>query len=121
MAYESDDLPADYRGDLLVTSWGDHRIERFRLAAAGGARSSAVLEPVIAGGENFRPVGIAIAPDGSLYVSDWVDKSYPLHGKGRIWHIRAQEPGKRVRFDQASEALAHPDRSIRTRRARAQR
>ena len=34
VAYESDNLPDDYRGNLLVTSWGDHRIERYRLAAA---------------------------------------------------------------------------------------
>ena len=33
-------------------------------------------------------MGIAAAPDGSLYISDWVDKSYELHGKGRIWRLR---------------------------------
>ena len=43
--------------------------------------------PIITGDENFRPVGIAVAPDGSLFVSDWVLKSYEVHGKGRIWHI----------------------------------
>jgi putative membrane-bound dehydrogenase-like protein len=117
VAYESDHLPADYRGDLLATSWGDHRIERFRLEPRG-ASFQAVLEPVFTGGENFRPVGIVQAPDGSLFVSDWVDKSYPLHGKGRVWHIYAREPGKRIRFDQPSDALAHPDRAIRTQAAR---
>jgi hypothetical protein len=35
-----------------------------------------------------RPVGIAAAPDGTLYISDWVDKSYNVHGKGRIWRLR---------------------------------
>ena len=33
VAYESDQLPPEYVGDLLGTSWGDHRIERFRLRA----------------------------------------------------------------------------------------
>ena len=47
------------------------------------------MKPVVAGGEDFRPVGIAIAPDGSVYISDWVDKSYTLHGQGRIWRLRA--------------------------------
>ena len=31
-----------------------------------------------------------MAPDGSLYISDWVDKSYNVHGRGRIWRLRAK-------------------------------
>src|SRR5262249_23720346 len=49
-------------------------------------------QTVIRGGENFRPVAIATAPDGALYLSDWVDKSYPVHGKGRIWRLRMKAP-----------------------------
>jgi putative membrane-bound dehydrogenase-like protein len=87
VAYESDNLPADYRGTLLVTSWGDHRIEQYRLEP-NGASFRATMKPVVTGGDDFRPVGIAVAPDGALYFSDWVDKSYTLHGKGRIWRLR---------------------------------
>ncbi len=28
VTYQSDQLPADYQGNLLITSWGDHRLER---------------------------------------------------------------------------------------------
>jgi len=91
VAYESTGLPEEYRGDLLVTSWGDHLVERFKLVAKGASFVSQA-RPMIRGDENFRPVGIATAPDGSLYLSDWVDKSYPVHGKGRIWHIRMKSP-----------------------------
>ena len=35
VAYESDALPSDYVGDLLVTSWGDHRIDRFHMQPRG--------------------------------------------------------------------------------------
>ncbi len=87
VAYESKNLPADYRGALLVTSWGDHRIERYDLQPRG-ASFHATMKPVVVGGEDFRPVGIAVAPEGSLYMSDWVDKEYSLHGKGRIWRLR---------------------------------
>jgi putative membrane-bound dehydrogenase-like protein len=87
VAYESKNLPADYRGALLVTSWGDHRIERYDLQPRG-ASFQATMKPVVVGGDDFRPVGIAVAPDGSLYMSDWVDKDYNLHGKGRIWRLR---------------------------------
>jgi putative membrane-bound dehydrogenase-like protein len=88
LEYQGNNLPQDYVGTLLVTSWGDHRIEQFRLEPRG-ASFRARMKPVVAGGEDFRPVGIASAPDGSLYVSDWVDKSYTLHGQGRIWRLRS--------------------------------
>ncbi len=94
MAYESDNLPEEYRGDLLVTSWGDHRLERYRLRPHG-ASFAAEMTPVLMGNQNFRPVGLALAPDGSLLMSDWVDKSYPLHGKGRVWRLSAKNPRER--------------------------
>ena len=108
LAYESDGLPEDYRGNLLVTSWGDHRIERYRLKEHG-ASFRASMEPVITGGENFRPVGIALAPDGSLFVSDWVDKSYELHGQGRLWRISSvdQQPSERPANPQAALLSPH--------------
>ena len=65
VAYESTGLPADYRGNLLVTSWGDH-VDR---ALHAQPQRRIVLGPacrrVVRGGEDFRPVGIAVGPDGS--------------------------------------------------------
>ena len=90
LAYESIGLPKEYRGKLLVTSWGDHVIEQFTLSPRG-ASYSAKSSVLVRGGDDFRPVAIATAPDGSIYFSDWVDKSYPVHGKGRIWRIRAKD------------------------------
>ncbi|MGC8642465.1 MAG: PVC-type heme-binding CxxCH protein [Isosphaeraceae bacterium] len=87
LAYEASNLPEDYRGTLLVTSWGDYRIEKYRLQPRGASFRS-MMEPVVVGGDDFRPVGISCAPDGSLFFSDWVDKSYELHGKGRVWRLR---------------------------------
>jgi putative membrane-bound dehydrogenase-like protein len=87
VAYEAEGLPREYRGQLLVTSWGDHRIDAFRLIEHG-ASYRAERTTLVTGGEDFRPVGIALAPDGSLYISDWVDKSYELHRKGRVWRLR---------------------------------
>ncbi len=83
--------PDAYRGTLLVTSWSDHQVERYTLVPRGAA-FTARREPVLRGGENFRPVGIVMAPDGSLVLSDWVDRSYPVHGKGRIWRVRPKGP-----------------------------
>ena len=109
--YDRDNLPDDYRGTLLVTSWGDHRIEHYRLRPHG-ASFRATMKPVVAGGDDFRPVGIAIAPDGSVYISDWVDKSYTLHGKGRIWRLRASGVRTPIAWLESQEGLSHgPDES----------
>ncbi len=91
VAYEANNLPRDYQGSLLVTSWGDHRIERFD-PQPRGASFQATMKPVVVGGDDFRPVGIAVAPDGSLFMSDWVSKDYALHGKGRIWRLKNARP-----------------------------
>lgn len=93
VAYESTHLPPAYRGDVLVASWGEHRIDRYQLKRTG-ASFEATTQVMIAGGESFRPAGIAVAPDGSLYIGDWADRSYELHGKGRVWHVRAKTPAK---------------------------
>ena len=40
LAYESDGFPEEYIGSLFVTSWGDHRIDRFRLKPKGASFTS---------------------------------------------------------------------------------
>lgn len=90
VACESPQFPAAFAGQLLVTSWGDHRIDRFELKPRGSAWQS-LAEPLITGPANFRPVGLAFAPDGSLYCSDWVKADYNVHGQGRVWRISAVE------------------------------
>jgi putative membrane-bound dehydrogenase-like protein len=117
LAYESDNLPQDYIGDLLVTSWGDHRIDRFTLKPRGASFES-TSKAIVQGDENFRPVGIALAPDGSLYISDWVLKSYNVHGKGRIWRLRAATPRSVERPQAAEKAIRSDHRPLRERAAR---
>ncbi|MAT70768.1 MAG: hypothetical protein CMJ58_14735 [Planctomycetaceae bacterium] len=75
-----------HRGWLWVTSWGDHRIERYKLTSRG-ASFGAEREVVVQGDADFRPTGMAVAPDGALWFADWVDRSYPVHGNGRIWRL----------------------------------
>jgi len=104
-----------YHGELWVTSWGDNRIERFSLRPHG-ASFQATREIAVQGDENFRPVDFAVAPDGSLYFTDWVDRSYPVHGKGRIWRLRWKadpgdsEPGFPAPTEEQRAATALHDR-----------
>jgi putative membrane-bound dehydrogenase-like protein len=117
LSYESDGLPAKYRGSLLVASWADHRVERYEPTERGASVSAERL-PFVSGGKDFRPVGIAVAPDGSLFVSDWVKSDYTLHGKGAIWHVRARQPIKLDRPSDPHKALFAADRATREAAAR---
>ncbi|MEK6239390.1 MAG: c-type cytochrome [Planctomycetales bacterium] len=91
LAYQGEGFPKDYQNKLLVTSWGDHRIEAHALQPKGTS-FEATMKTVVQGGDDFRPVGLAVGPDGSLYFTDWVLKSYPLHGRGRLWRLRPKKP-----------------------------
>jgi putative membrane-bound dehydrogenase-like protein len=80
-------FPADYQGALVVGSWGDHRLDRFRVKPRG-ASVEGERTTIVQGGENFRPVGLAVHPDGSIWFTDWVLRDYPIHKKGRLWRVR---------------------------------
>jgi hypothetical protein len=75
-----------HAGSLWVSSWGDHRVERYRLVPRG-ASFGAEREVVVQGNADFRPTGMAVAPDGSLYFGDWELRNYEVHGHGRIWRL----------------------------------
>lgn len=74
-------------GDSLwVSSWGDNRIEAFQ-PRQQGASWKAEFKTIVQGDVQFRPVDFGKAPDGSIYFTDWVDRSYPVHQKGRLWRL----------------------------------
>src|SRR5262249_9210565 len=103
---------------LFVTSWGDHVIDAFTLMPRG-ASFGAKQQTLVRGGENFRPVGIVPGPDGSVYVSDWVDRSYPVHRKGATWRIRPTERRQAdgLRASKVAEGLGLPrDMDVREKR-----
>jgi putative membrane-bound dehydrogenase-like protein len=117
VSYESDGLPREYLGNLFVTAWADHRIERY-IPIDKGASVTAERKPFVQGGKDFRPVGLAVAPDGSLFVSDWVLRDYNLHGHGAIWHIRQRRPSESPRPTDAKQTLASLHRPLREAAAR---
>lgn len=109
--YQGSQLPPEYQNTLLVTSWGDHRLESYRLRPRG-ASFAAEMRPLVVGTDRFRPVGLAVALDGSLVMSDWVDKSYPLHGQGRLWWLRAREPRAAGGVRRAGSDAANPAAAV---------
>jgi len=89
IAAHRSNLPVKYRSNLLVASWADHQIERYVITQPkNSGQVKAERHTLVLGGNDFRPVSLATAPDGSIYVTDWVSASYQLHGLGRVWKIR---------------------------------
>ncbi len=76
---------------FLVTEWGDSALSWYRLQPRG-ASFAATREIVVQGDPSFRPACLAAAPDGSVYFSDWADREYSVHQKGRLWRLRATHP-----------------------------
>lgn len=101
-------LSDPWHGTLLVASWADHRIESYLLKPAG-ATFQATPKVLIQGGADFRPVAFAVAADGSLYISDWVKRSYELHGSGRIWRVSSKT--KRVLPESPAEVFTETETS----------
>ncbi|MEX2092000.1 MAG: PVC-type heme-binding CxxCH protein [Pirellulales bacterium] len=84
-------------GSLWVTSWGDNRVDSYRLVPRG-ASFGAEREIVVQGNADFRPTGMAVAPDGSIYFGDWVLRDYKVHGHGRIWRLVLPAEERRSEF-----------------------
>ena len=117
ISYESDGLPPEYRGELLVPAWADHRIERYT-PKPKGASFTGERKPFIQGGKDFYPSGLTVAPNGSLFASDWGSRSYELHGKGAIWHIKWADAKPSKRPKEPKEAILSADRKTREAAAR---
>lgn len=117
ISYESDGLPAEYRGELLVPAWADHRLERYTLKPVG-ASFTAERKPFVQGGKDFYPSGLTVAPDGSLFVTDWGSRSYELHGKGAVWRVKWKDAKPANRPKEPKDALLSADRKTREAAAR---
>ena len=73
VVYEGDLFPKPYFHSLLQVDSGTHQVNFHPLERYGAAFRSAYR--VLLRGEDswFRPVDLAVAPDGSLFVCDWYD------------------------------------------------
>ncbi|HET6252275.1 MAG TPA: PVC-type heme-binding CxxCH protein [Tepidisphaeraceae bacterium] len=93
------------RNKLFVTSWRDHQVQVYTLSPRGASYST-TMEPILVGGENFRPTGLAFAPDGTMYVNDWGSASYSVNNKGRIWKVTFNQRAPAASDEQPTEAMA---------------
>jgi putative membrane-bound dehydrogenase-like protein len=97
--YEGTLLPKQYQGTILHADPGVNEVRAFATRSDGAGYSAERL-PIVESSKDkmFRPVDVAVAPDGSLFVADWYDAGVGGHNmsdqsQGRI--IRIAPPGTR--------------------------
>lgn len=93
VVYEGNLLPRRFRNQLIHSDAGPNIVRSYAVNT-DGAGYTAVVNDIIAGTDDnwFRPSDVCIAPDGSLFVSDWYDPGVGGHlikdfAKGRIYRI----------------------------------
>lgn len=105
--YYSSQFPRDYRGHIFIANWGSHGanssnrdIHRYRRAKEGHDRAGTsdteliVVEKFLTATDPmFRPSGLALAPDGGLYLIDWHGHDDENDLSGRLFKITYAEPG----------------------------
>jgi putative membrane-bound dehydrogenase-like protein len=125
LIYEGTLLPAKYRGQPLHADAGKRKVAMYALEERGAgyeARSEDVLNM---GDDTWaRPVDVAAAPDGALFIGDWYDPGVGGHlmgdpegARGRVYRLaptgnKPVVPALNLTTDAGlSAALASPNQS----------
>lgn len=119
-----------YEGYLLHTDAGPREVRLFGVRPKGAGYELDKVNLVTSTDNWFRPSDICVAPDGSVFITDWYDPGVGGHGmgdttRGRIYRLTAKEhQGYKIEsFDHRThkgfhQALASPN--IATRQISAQ-
>ncbi|MBX3398044.1 MAG: c-type cytochrome [Gemmataceae bacterium] len=90
--YEGTLLPEKYRGDLIHADAGPREIRYFQRKPKGAGYELDKIDMLTSTDNWFRPSDVCVAPDGSVFVSDWYDPGVGGHGmgdwtRGRIYRL----------------------------------
>ncbi len=123
--YEGRLLPKRFWDQVIHCDPGPNVVRAYP-AIADGAGYRATIEPLVTGTFDkwFRPADVCVAPDGSLFVTDWYDPGVGGHrqgdtDRGRLFRIAP--PGSKYNVpefdyltaDGAAEALKNPNLAVR--------
>ncbi|HEV3202904.1 MAG TPA: PVC-type heme-binding CxxCH protein [Gemmataceae bacterium] len=93
ITYEGKLFPERFHGSLIHCDCGAPQVVRAYHLKPSGAGFTCEIENLLTSTDKwFRPVDVAHAPDGSLYIADWYDSGVGGHGYrdkiiGRIYHL----------------------------------
>ena len=104
IVYEGDLLPDLYKDQLIHAEPG-HNVVRSYIVDNDGAGYRAHIENLVTSKDDwFRPDDVTVAPDGSLFISDWYDGGVGGHraedvARGRIYHLTTLKGYSPPKFD----------------------
>ncbi len=126
LVYEGELLPERFHGQLIHSDAGPNVVRSYAVAPDGAGYTASINNIAEGTGDNwFRPSDVCVAPDGSLFISDWYDPGVGGHqvkdfAKGRIFRVT---PKGRSKYkipaislstaEDAAEALQSPNLSTR--------
>tara|TARA_R110000868_G_scaffold1635_9_gene13151 strand:+ start:17009 stop:20137 length:3129 start_codon:yes stop_codon:yes gene_type:complete len=108
LVYEDDMLPQKFQNQLIHAEPG-HNVVRAYIIAESEAGYTAKIENLVKSKDDwFRPDDVTIAPDGSLFISDWYDGGVGGHkaediAKGRIYRLSTDQEYRPVAIDPNTE------------------
>ena len=122
--YEGSLLPKRFQNQIIHCDPGPNVVRAYPVKQ-DGAGYSASIEPILTGSTDkwFRPADVCVAPDGSLFVTDWYDPGVGGHhqgdsDRGRLFRIAPPgTPYTTPKFDYSTpeglvRALRNPNRSV---------
>ncbi|NNJ25445.1 PVC-type heme-binding CxxCH protein [Alienimonas chondri] len=125
--YEADALPPRFHGNLVAIDVLHHNLALTQLTATGSTfRTEDISRPIWSEGDDFRPVDLEQAFDGTLLLADWADSvvSHYLNHEGaiepstgRIYRVQPKgwtpAPAPDFATEQLVERLRSPNRAVR--------
>ncbi|QDU98733.1 PVC-type heme-binding CxxCH protein [Lignipirellula cremea] len=123
--YEGDLLPAVFQNQVIHCDAGPNVVRAYPVKPDGAGYSAEIVNVLHGARDNwFRPADVCVAPDGSLFVTDWYDPGVGGHRQGDLDRgrlFRIAPPGVKYttpKFDfqtaeGAAEALRNPNLEVR--------
>ncbi len=123
--YEGRLLPEVFWDQVIHCDAGPNVVRAYPAKADGAGYSAEIVDIAVGDKDRwFRPADVCVAPDGSLYVTDWYDPGVGGHNmedmeRGRLFRIAPPGTAYTIpKYDYASidgaiEALKSPNQAVR--------
>ena len=88
MILQGSNIPAEYRGSLLMGSIHGTSIKRDEIGRRGSTYVARhAPDFLVSGDKNFRPINLRWGPDGSIFIIDWHDQNPCSQAKPDSWDM----------------------------------
>jgi len=77
--YEGSLLPAIFRNQMIHCDAGPRTVRAYPVQNSGAGYSATIVDVLTSEDTWYRPSDVTVAPDGSLYISDWNDAGVGGH------------------------------------------